>query len=306
MRFLKFYTTLFSLLLSALLSAQEAKDRYIVEQGNVITGGPELGLIVPTNMFGRGVEVTNNVENVRFGVKSLISFRAGATVRFDLVQFKKMKMGNMFSLTTGLYYTQRRFQLSINDVAPGANDSLLAGGNFNFISYEVPIIAHLHLQATDQLWLHFGVGLGLEFFPSHIYTPDNYDKTLGDDGSWLFYGAKKSLVIPSAKVNFGMEWRTKKSGYIALGLTFQRPFPSVMTGYAEYWSTRNGETYAIYPYGQKDKGNDGLNILGQFVSVGMSYYIPPSKGLKDTTPDWIKERRKEARKLRRERIMRTP
>src|SRR5690606_41513861 len=180
MRFSKFYTTLFSLLFSTILSAQEDTDRYIVEQGNVITGGPELGLIVPTNMFGRGVEVTNNVENVRFGVKSLISFRVGATVRFDLVQFKKMKMGNMFSLTTGIYYNQRRFQLNINDVAPNANDSLLAGGRFNFVSYEIPIIPHLHLQATDRLWLHFGVGVGVEFFPSHIYIPDSFEDKLGE------------------------------------------------------------------------------------------------------------------------------
>lgn len=283
----------------------DTKDQYIVEQGNVITGGPEVSILVPTDAFGKGFEVTNSVENVRFNVKSLVSFRAGGTVRFDLVKFKKMKMSNMFTITTGLYYTQRKFELGITDVAPGA-DTLLAGGRFNYISYEIPIIPHLHIQASERLWLHFGIGIGLEFFPSHIYIPNNFEENLGQNGSWYFYGARKSLFVPNAKVNFGMEWRTPKSGYISLGLNFQRPFPSVMTGYAEYWRTNNGDTYGIYPYGQKEDGNTGMKILGQFFSVGLSYYIPPSKAFKDTTPDWIKERRKEARKKRRERILNAP
>lgn len=296
------------LLLPSLIRGQteDSKNRFVVEQGNVITGGPTGDVIIPTDMFGSGFEVTNVEENVRFNIKSLVSFRVGATVRFDLVQFKKMKMGNMFSLTTGIYYNQRRFQLNINDVAPNANDSLLAGGRFNFVSYEIPIIPHLHLQATDRLWLHFGIGVGVEFFPSHIYIPDSFEDKLGENGSWYYYGARKSLVVPNAKVNFGIEYRTPKAGYLSLGFTFQRPFPNVMTGYAEYWSTRNGDTYAIYPYGSKDHGNDGMKIIGQFFSIGASYYIPPSKGLKDATPDWIKERQKEARKKRRERLLRTP
>lgn len=281
-------------------------EKYIVDKGNVITGGPTVEVLIPTDMFGRGFEATNLDENVRFNIRSLVSFRVGATVRFDLVKFKKVKMGNMFSLTTGLYYNQRRFNLGISDVAPNAGDSLLAGGNFNFVSYEVPIIPHLHIQATDKLWLHFGVGVGLEFFPSHIYIPDDFESTLGDNGTWYYYGARKSLVVPNAKVNFGIEYRTPKSGFLSLGFTFQRPIPSVMTGYAEYWSTRNGETYAIYPYGSKGNGNDGMKVVGQFFSVGASYYIPPSRGFKDTTPDWIKERRKEARKARKERILRAP
>lgn len=282
---------------------EQNSERYIEAKGNVITGGPEAGLLIPTGLFAAGSVVTNNTEQIRFGVRPLISYRFGATVRFDLVKFKKMKLSNMFSFTTGLYYTQRRFRLDINDVGPNAGDSLLAGGNFNFVSYEIPLLPHLHLQASDRLWLHFGIGLGLEFFPSHIYTPENYEDIVGKDGGWYYYGAKKFLVIPNAKIDFGLEWRTEKAGYFSLGATFQRPFPYIMDGFVEYWRTRDNETYAVYPYGQKGEGNRGMNIVGQFFAVNLRYYIPPSKGLKDTTPDWIKDRQKDARKKRRQRIM---
>ncbi len=281
----------------------DANDRYIEEKGNVITGGPEAGLLIPTSLFSGNNVVTNTTEQVRFGIKPLISYRIGATVRFDLVKFKKMKLSNMFSFTTGLYYTQRRFRVDINDVGSNAGDSLLAGGNFNFVSYEIPLLPHLHLQASDNLWLHFGIGMGLEFFPSHVYIPDNYEENLGDNGSWFFYGAKKFLVIPNAKVDFGLEWRTEKAGYFSLGATFQRPFPRVMDGFVEYWRTRDNETYAIYPDGQKGQGNNGMKVIGQFFAVNLRYYIPPSKALRDATPDWIKDRQKDARKKRRQRIL---
>lgn len=259
-----------------------------VPRKNFVSFGLEVSPIIPTTLFNAaGTSITNQAEGIKFTIKPMVSYRFGGALRFDIFNFKKMQLGNMFTLNTGIFYTQRAFRVGVDDVSNPVADSSLISDRFRFVSYEIPLMLQLHLQASEKIWVNFAVGTGAEFYPSQVYTRN--DK-LGKEGYYLQYTTRKFLLLAPIKASFGVEYRTEKSGYFGIGASISRPMPYMGDTFFEYYKGNgSGGSYQVTPYGNIDTP---MRVQGMFLSVDFRYYFQPSRNEKEKVPSYIRDRQK--------------
>lgn len=274
---------------SAYAQKKEKKPQTEVPRKNFVSFGIEVSPIIPTTLFNNaGTSITNEAENIRFSLKPMVSYRFGGALRFDIFNFKKMRLGNMFTLNTGIFYTQRAFRVGVDDVSNPVADSSLISDRFRFVSYEIPLMLQLHLQASNRIWVNFAVGTGFEFFPSQVYTRDGEN---GKEGYYLQYTARKFLLLAPIKASFGVEYRTEKSGYFGIGASISRPMPYMADTFFEYWkgNSDNSGAHQVTPFGNIDTP---MQVQGMFLSVDFRYYFQPSRNEKERVPSYIRDRKK--------------
>lgn len=266
---------------------KEKKPKSEVSRKNFVSFGLEVSPIIPTTLFNSaGTEITNDAEKIRFMVKPSLSYRFGAGLRFDVFNFKKLQLGNMFTINTGIYYTQRAFRVGVTDVSNPVLDSALISDRFTFVSYEIPLMLQLHLQASNRIWVNFAIGTGAEFYPSQVYTRSG---DLGQPGYYLQYTARKFIVLAPLKASFGVEYRTEKSGYFGIGATISRPMPYMADTFFEYWKSNGTTSYQVTPFGNIDTP---MRTQGMYLSVDFRYYFQPSRNEKEVVPSYIRDRQK--------------
>lgn len=290
--------TLLLLLLSAAtaLHAQKKDDKKKTEvsRKNFVSFGLEISPIIPTTLFNASsTQITNQAENIRFTLKPMLSYRFGGALRFDIFNFKKLQLGNMFTLNTGIFYTQRSFSVGVDDVSNPVVDSMLIKDRFRYTSFEIPLMLQLHLQASNRIWFNFALGTGLEFFPSHVYTTSGES---GQEGYYLQYTARKFLLLAPLKASVGVEYRTEKSGYFGLGVSISRPMPYMADTYMEYWKkVGNDAPYRVSPYSAGIAENTPVQNQGMYLSIDFRYYFQPSRNEKEVVPSYIRDRKKAKR-----------
>lgn len=273
---------------------KDDKKKTEVQRKNFVSLGLEVSPIIPTGLFNvAGTRITNQAENIRFTLRPSVSYRFGAALRFDIFNFKKLQLGNMFTFNTGIFYTQRAYKVYVDDVSNPVQDVSLISDKFRFTSFEVPLMLQLHLQASNRIWVNFALGTGLEFYPSQVYTTtaeqENGPKQ-GQEGFYLQYTARKFLLLAPIKASFGVEYRTEKSGYFGLGVSISRPIPYMADTYLEYWKRDGNDIYAVYPYGSKGDNNTPMVNQGMYLSVDFRYYFQPSRNEKEVVPSYIRDR----------------
>lgn len=270
-------------------SAQK-KEKDETRDRNFVSFGLEVSPIIPTGLFNRSLsQVENQNEQLKFSLDPLLSYRFGGALRFDVFNFRRLKLGNMFTFNTGIYYNRRAFRVEVRDVSNPVEDNLLISNRFRYISYEVPLMLQLHLQASEKIWVNFALGTGLEFFPSQVFTKQGEQ---GKEGFFLQYTARKFLILAPLKASFGAEYRTEKSGYFGLGVSISRPMPYMADTYLEYWKQSGQEIYAVYPYGSKADENLPVRNQGMFLSVDFRYYFQPTRHEREKVPSYIRDRQK--------------
>lgn len=153
-------------------------------------------------------------------------------INYSLVQQSGMSFGGIIrkgitkrlSFETGIVYTKRNYDLTLTD------SSFTGGGNYSIIGYEIPLTALVFIQLGQQLWMNVGLGPGVEFYPSDIYT---------DDSFYRHFGAREQTFNGALNALLGFEWRTKKSGYVYLGINYHRSFSPIYTSVIEYYPSRD-------------------------------------------------------------------
>ena len=270
-------------------SAQK-KEKDETRDRNFVSFGLEASPIIPTGLFNRSLsQVENQNEQMKFSLDPLLSYRFGGALRFDVFNFRRLKFGNMFTFNTGIFYNRRAFRVEVRDVSNPVEDNLLISNRFRYISYEIPLMLQLHLQASEKIWVNFALGTGVEFFPSQVFTKQGES---GKEGFFLQYTARKFLVLAPLKASFGAEYRTEKSGYFGLGVSISRPMPYMADTYLEYWKQSGQEIYAVYPYGSKADENLPVRNQGMFLSVDFRYYFQPTRHEREKVPSYIRDRQK--------------
>ena len=269
---------------------KDQKTKTEVSRKNFVSFGIEISPIIPTTLFNASsTQFTNEAENIRFSLKPMLSYRFGGALRFDIFNFKKLQLGNMFTFNTGIFYTQRSFRVAIHDVSNPVEDVPLISDRFRYTSFEVPLMLQLHLQASNKIWVNFALGTGIEFFPSQVYTTQGDE---GKEGYYLQYTARKFLVLAPLKASFGVEYRTEKSGYFGIGASISRPMPYMADTYLEYWKRDGSDVYAVSPYASKAENNRPMVNQGMFLSIDFRYYFQPSRNEKEVVPSYIRDRKK--------------
>lgn len=289
-RHLYIFPVLVSLLGATFPSAYgQKKPKAEVQKKNFVSFGLEVSPIIPTTLFNAsGTQITNESENIRFTLKPMLSYRFGGSLRFDVFNFKKLQLGNMFTINTGIFYTQRAFRVTV-DNSPAVSDTSLISNRFRYVSYEIPLMLQLHLQASNRIWVNFAVGTGAEFYPSQVYTKAG---EAGKEGYFFQYTARKFIVLAPLKASFGVEYRTEKSGYFGIGASISRPMPYMADTYLEYWKKDGNDIYAVYPYGSKSDENRPMRNQGMYLSVDFRYYFQPTRHEKEVVPSYIRDRQK--------------
>lgn len=288
------FLLVFSLLEIDLQAQEVKKENTPRNDRNFISFGLEVSPIIPTTLFNRSdTRIENQTEGIRFTLDPLISYRFGGSLRFDIFNFKKLKLGNMFTINTGIFYTQRAFRIRVDDISNPVADSSLISNRFRFVSYEIPLMLQLHLQASDKIWVNFAVGTGAEFFPSQVFTREGEE---GKEGHFLQYTARKFLILAPLKASFGVEYRTEKSGYFGIGASISRPMPYMADTYMEYVKTEGNESYNVYPFGSKADENIPVRNQGMYLSVDFRYYFQPTRPEREYVPGYMRDRKKSKKK----------
>lgn len=213
----------------------------VFAQQNVTTFGLLIRPSFPNQFFRTGPKDFRG-ENAEFSVVQRSGISYGGLIRRGITK--------RLTLETGLVYTKRNYDLSLN--ADGRSIS----GEYSIVGYELPVMGLIFIQLTENLWMSAGLGGSVDYFPSDVFTFGDY---------YAHYGARKSKVNFAAVANLGVEWRTKKSGYFYLGAAYHRNFNSIYRSVIEYYATND----FAEPF--DDIGRTDLE--GDYFGIDFRYYF---------------------------------
>ncbi len=148
------------------------------------------------------------------------------------------------SIETGINYARRNYQIQISDSA------LSHKRNFKFIGYEIPISALVYIRLGQKMYIDASLGNSFDFYPSDIYIGDDYFES---------EGLRKSWIKPAIIANVGAEYRTEKSGYFYLGVSFHRPYSFIYRSR----TLITGRNYKVFE----------SDISGNYLTVDIRYFF---------------------------------
>jgi hypothetical protein len=224
------------------------------KKDNLITFGIDFNPIIPTQLLGNNsLNIFNQEQGLEYSLSPAFSTRYGMTIRYDMFH-----LINMFSIQTGIYYTQRNYNIDISSISTTGRETM-ADGSIRMIAYEIPFMGLLYVQLAQNIFMNVSTGFGFDFLPSHVYSRN-------DD--YLVYNARKSWVIPSWKSNLGWEYRTEKSGFFYVGLTYHRPIINIADTFINYYMENS---FTV---------ERGL-LSGIYFSLDLKYFFDPYKEKKE-------------------------
>ncbi len=192
------------------------------------------------------IQITQNNLNVDVEGKHSISF--GMVLRKSLT--------NVWSIESGLYSIKRNQILNFSDKSNNLTENL----SFAISSYEIPIQALIYVKINPSLYVDASSGVSINFFPSHVGNSSEKITHLAVKNQW---------ITPSAIVSTGMEYRTKKSGYIYFGGSYHVYF---FPSYESQVVYENNGVKQTIPY----------LLSGNYFSLDIKYFFYEDK--KKETP----------------------
>ena len=109
----------------------------------------------PNKFFRTGPKDFSD-KNIQYSVLQKSGFSFGGSIRKG---FSKT-----LSAETGIIYTKRNYHLSLTDC------SFTGKGEYSIIGYEIPLMALANMQRGQQICMNKGIGHGVEYYQSDIYT----------------------------------------------------------------------------------------------------------------------------------------
>lgn len=189
------------------------------------------------------VKVSDQEFSATFTQKFGYSF--GANVRIGLTK--------LISLETGINQVRRNYDIDF--AIPDSN--LYAKNDFGIISYDVPITALVYIQLSDQFFMNASLGGSVVYNPTDVATKI----VLENGNTFLQEGRRYSKAGFEMSANFGVEFRTEKSGIFYLGTSGRIPVKPIFQVAAIY------EKQAYKRVGIGD-------MKGTYLSFDIRYYFP--------------------------------
>ncbi len=204
-------------------------------QKGIVTAGFQFKPIFNNDFFRAGAQSAFN-GNAEVMVKPNSGYCAGMVIRRGF--------SDRISVETGINYIRRNYQLVLTD------SGFYHSKRFKFIGYEIPLSVLVYIRLGQKIYMDASLGNSLDFYPSDIYTGDDYFDSEGLRKSWL-----KPAVI----ANVGAEYRTEKSGYFYLGVSYHRPYNFI-------FRSRTLITGTNYPIFQTD-------VSGNYLTIDFRYFF---------------------------------
>jgi len=203
--------------------------------------------LIPGDFLGTS-QVKLNTDEFYTTFTQKFGYSFGASVRVGLTK--------LISLETGINQVQRNYNIDFS--VPDSN--LTAHNDFGIINYDIPINALIYIQLTDKFFMNASLGGSLVFNPSDVKT-----QIADDNGNaFIHEGRRVSLLGFETNANFGLEYRTEKSGIFYLGISGRIPLRPIFDVAAVY--DRNG-------YQKVSIGS----MTGTYLSFDIRYYLPNIK-----------------------------
>lgn len=208
-------------------------------QYNVLTLGFQFKPIFSNKFFKTGPQSSDSM-GVNFTVKPNSGYCIGAVIRYGI--------SNNVSFESGINYVKRNYTLTISD------GSFTDNSYYRIVGYEIPLAALVFIPLSEKIFMDASLGGSFDFFPTDVYTEDDYFKHISKRSSWVF---------GSVLANLGWEYRTEKSGYFYLGASLHRPFSAIYTSTIVYYKDPN----AI-----KNPAQQFL-LSGNYLTFDLRYYF---------------------------------
>ena len=148
-----------SVFLFLLLFIQDA-----TAQKGTTTFGIVLRPSFPSKFFRTG-PIDFSADSINYSIVQRSGFSFGGLIRKG---FSKT-----LSAETGIIYTKRNYDITLKD------SSFTGSGNYSIVGYEIPLTALANIQLGQELWMNAGLGPGFEYYPSDIYTEQDYYRHYG-------------------------------------------------------------------------------------------------------------------------------
>ena len=216
----------------------------VMAQKNVTTFGVQLKPVIPLSFIGTSEEtIIDNSTSFTLSPRSGYSF--GMVARHGFTK--------MFSIESGINFTTRNFDLSIQD------GSFTGDSDIKFVTYDIPLLALLYVQLGDQLFMNAAFGASISFLPSDWETSDTYFRHSSFRTEW---------IIPSMLANVGFEYRTYDKGYFYLGASYHQPFRDFTTTNVGYYNEANNvnniDGYDAFA---------NFNLDGSYLTLDLRYFF---------------------------------
>lgn len=120
---------------------------------------------------------------------------------------------DLISIETGLYYTQRHFQIQ----STRTDSALTVDQRLRFVQFEIPIQGNIGIQLSRSIYANAALGAAVLYKPTSVATYVNpYDKHEFRQVGLVDINKKIGFDI---RTSIGFEYRNKKAGVFYIGGT---------------------------------------------------------------------------------------
>lgn len=205
-------------------------------------------MVLPNSAIGNS-PVTISKNGFTSTITPEIGYSFGATVRAGITK--------LIAFETGINFTQRNssIQMELQDSAISSSNTM------GFIQYDIPLNALIYIQLSKEWYANASIGLAVGFKPTNVGIV-NYP---GGLHTFTHTGYVKNKIGFDINGNFGVEYRTKKSGIFNVGGSVRIPLQPLF------------EFIAVYS-NQSYRTGGVADISGSYLTVDLKYFLPLKRG----------------------------
>lgn len=210
-------------------------------QNSKTTFGIQYKPIIPAAYFN-STEKIKSSGSYDFNLKPKYSNSFGMVIRH--------KINSTFSIESGLNYTQRNFNLAVNNSDLNLDDFT----DFGMRSYELPIQLLAYVQTSEYWYVNVAFGISHNVLASDIFS-------YGEGSENYFQNTyRKNGGYQALLANIGMEYRTEEKGHYYFGTSLHRPWEAIGRVFPEYNDFNKDQEFS-------------LDLLGNFVTIDFRYFF---------------------------------
>ncbi len=154
------------------------------------------------------------------------------------------------SFETGINSITRNYRLILTE----DTTDFEVEDRFKMVSYEIPLLALIYVQASDNIFINAGTGISFNFLPRDLVSFDETYQQSARRTGWL----KNALLA-----QVGAEYRTKESGIFYIGSSFHLPLSDLAQSTAEKRQSGN-------------RPRVSADMSGRFLTLSLRYFFGPS------------------------------
>ena len=204
--------------------------------------------IIPSSLTGSPI-LTVSKDGMSNTITQELGYSFGGSVRAGITK--------LIAFETGINFTQRNFNIDIALV----DSNLSAKNTLGFIQYDIPLNGLIYIQMTKKWYLNASLGAAVGFKPTNVGVINL------PGGPHTFYssGFVKHKTSIDINGNFGIEYRTKKSGFFNLGASVRIPTSPLF----QYVAVYKNQGYRTAVAG---------DVNGSYITLDLKYFLPSKRG----------------------------